>query len=459
MRKNILNIIFVSIFVLFSGIMLTGCLPHQHVWSEWTQFSPKTCTKDEILIRTCKECHTSEKQIGEKAEGHIFVDTVFEPTENENGYTLHECEHCDEKYSDNETCLITFESTTNNITIDSNDLPQINQIVVNKNEKIQEIESTEKFKPQSYRIYLNPTSFTLINLEKGVIKSTKITVVWDTLFPQELTEDEKEFFSIIQKIKKLENISQAYNTEKNSTNNPQTRVLQYLRQKRYGDGQWNTFGGTIESDFSEYVTTNQGNIDLASLQSYTNLKIPKTNDEIDFIHMIAIMNVIAKGSLTSSNNDLISWGGDLCQLVVELKNTNLTGTALQDKAYELFRSKNTSFSNEDLLGDIDAFNIMQIYLNQSDDKKSISSAIKDYYLNYTQSQRKQTFLSIVFPDFIDTSTGNLTKTESEMASAIVSRLSGNFLVKLWCMQNGLNFSTHSAQFNAAAMAFAKYFIE
>ena len=456
MKKRLLNIVFISIFVLFSGAMLTGCLPHHHKWSEWTQFSPRTCTEDEILIRTCEKCQTSEKKTGDLAQGHRFEESVINPTETSNGYTLHKCD-CGEEYKDNETCLITFENSTENITINTATLPKIESKIVAKNTLLDKVANTEVYKPEEYRVYLNESSYTIFDISQPVLQSTKITVMWDTIVPTELTDQEKAFYDIIIKLKKLENISKDYNNEKGLTTNPQIRVLQYIRQQRYNDTEWNTLGGTLESDFSQYVLDKQGNYNLQSLQTLSILNNPFANEDIDFVHMIAIMNVIAKLGITSVNNDIAGWGGDLCQFALEIKAKNLTGTAIQAKAYELFGTKNSTFSKEDLLADLDALNIMYIYINSQN--SSIAETIKEYYLNYT-SYRKLLFLNQIFPNTINPQTGELLKTQTEIANEVITRLSSNNLaIQLWCMKNGLSFTNDAEELFACAMAFANYFIQ
>lgn len=70
----------------------------------------------------------------------------------------------------------------------------------------------------------------------------------------------------------------------------------------------------------------------------------------------------------------------------------------------------------------------------------------------TATSRKQKFLSTTFSD-IDTSN------QSEFTNSIMDRLTNNLYIKIWCIQNGLNFANDSQYFNAAASAFANYFIK
>lgn len=456
MKKNIINLVILSIFVFFCGVMLTGCLPHHHKWSDWTEFSALTCTKDQILVRMCEKCKTSEKVIGEEATGHDFEESIVSPTQNENGYTFHRC-HCGENYKDNHTCLITFERFTTNPTIDLDELPIIEQKIVDKGQLLEEIEETEEYKVVDYRIYQNPSTYTFFDMAKPINQSVKVTLVWDKLIPDTLTEEEKAFYSLTRKIQKLEKISLQYNTEKSSTKNPYVRVAQYLRQTRYGDSEWNLFGGTVEADFAEYVIANQGTFDLPALQNQASFTAASTHEEVDFIHMIAIINVVAKNGISNTTyNDMVGWGGDLCQLAKQIKELGLTGDALQDKAYELFRGKSSTFSDEDFLADIDALNIANLVINE---EMSISNAMKTYYFNLTDASRKQQVLSHSFSGFIDEQSGKINKTQEEMASAIVNRLSSNFLITMWCRRNGLNISTDATIFNACANAFVKYFVD
>ena len=69
----------------------------------------------------------------------------------------------------------------------------------------------------------------------------------------------------------------------------------------------------------------------------------------------------------------------------------------------------------------------------------------------TATSRKQNF----FDFFSDIDTSN----QSEFTNSIMNRLTNNLYIKIWCIQNGLNFANDSQYFNAAASAFANYFIK
>ena len=210
-------------------------------------------------------------------------------------------------------------------------------------------------------------------------------------------------------------------------------------------------GGTIESDFEKFVAYNNSN--LKSLQNIEYIYNPFSKEKIDFIHLIAIINVISKGGINNTlSNDMAGWGGDLCQLALELKNTGLTGTELQEKANQLFGAEVSTFSSQDLLADLDAVNIANIYLNNQN--KSISQSIKEYYRSVNTDKRKADVIKATFSEFKNQDT---LKSTEEITSLIITRLSKNSLISIWCSRNGISIKNNAEIFNSCAIAFAKYF--
>ena len=87
----------------------------------------------------------------------------------------------------------------------------------------------------------------------------------------------------------------------------------------------------------------------------------------------------------TDKRDLVSWGGDLCQLIQQLKAKNLSGNALQSEANRLFglSGNESSFGDQDLYADLDAFGIYEIYKAQA--TKSLSTAVQSYYDKVTNT--------------------------------------------------------------------------
>ncbi len=79
----------------------------EHVYGEWNETNPATCTDAGSKERVCSLC--DETAVGHiqvetiAALGHKYVETVVAPTYEAGGYTLHKCEVCENEYKDAET--------------------------------------------------------------------------------------------------------------------------------------------------------------------------------------------------------------------------------------------------------------------------------------------------------------------------------------------------------------------
>lgn len=370
---------------------------------------------------------------------HIYESKTILPTQTDIGYTRHLC-NCGEFYDDNFTCLLTFQSTSANTNISQSNLPQIQSKIVAKNSNLEAIANTSDFKVSKY---IGAT------VGQKVTKSMTITIVWDNF-----SQAEKDCISIANKINDLCSISYKYNPSKYFL-----RASQYLRTTKYSSNVWNIMAGTMESDFVEYVTQNQGDKNVSSLRTITEMISPVSNQKLDFIHMFAVINSIENFKsnnqnttisqvLNSNASDLSGWLGDICTLVKEIVDLGAIDDEIQKLANQKFNSSNSTFGSEDLIADIDAVNIMKNYYSSS--IKTFANVFQDYYFSTTSQQRKSLFVSNVFEKTYTSATA--------LANDIISRLHSNFLAQYFCSTLGINFTDHSAQFNAVAMAFANYFV-
>lgn len=431
------NKIMILVMIIFSCTLLSACFNHQHSMQDWEIKIPATCTQNQILSRKCRHCNFEQTKTGEKLS-HSYTQNVIAPTTSSNGFTSYTCKYCGDSYKNNQTCLLTFECVSNNELI-SDQLPYLESKIVYQNSIFEGISNTYTLKVKQY--YLISDNYkTPIYVGDKITSSCLIQVVWDEKI---LSQEEIDFNNLVSKIKILENLSYSFNPE-----NHQLRTLQFIRNSRYNSSQWNMFGGTIETDFIEYVSKNQGNSDLFELQTLEFFVTPIQNQHIDFVHMIAIMNVIQHGGFDNqTRNDMVGFGGDLCQFTNELKTSGLTGNELQNFASSKFGTKNSTFSEQDLLADLDAINIMKIYKTTTD--SCISKSILDYYYSINKQSRKLQFLNNVFSE-------NYSSTNT-LAAKIFERISGNLYIIIWCNQNDLSFSDHQEYFMSAINCFSNYF--
>jgi len=338
--------------------------------------------------------------------------------------------------------------------IESKLLPKNSQQKVEKNSKFLGLKPRNGLKPVEYRVYENETEFSNLYLNQIITENIKIVVVWND--EENNKEEYKDFNSVITKLRLLEEISEKYNTEKSSDKNANLRAMQYIRQKRYSGLAWSVIAGNLEKDFNQYVLDNQPeNANLQSLQDIDKLIAPKTKEEIDFVHLIAVVNVILNSEfINSTNTDLASWGGDICQLAIQLKQTGLTGNELQEKAGELFNNKTSSFSCYDLLADIDAYNIINIYYLLGNN--SVSETMEQYYTLGNSDLRNTMFIKLLLPDL--NLEGEQEEIKTTLKETLKARLDSNMLISVWCSTQGEPYANITVQVDACLNEFINYLI-
>lgn len=438
-----LKLILIICFM-FMPLFVCACSSEkEHKMGEWYIKSNATCTQPQKLERACFGCDYKETKDGAPALGHNYTTHTITPSQSENGYTIYTCE-CGSSYRGNYTCLLTFESIFDSGSISTEDLPKINSIIVNQNSEFSGAVNTSKLHAKEYRVYYSDSLYNTIQVGQKIQNSQKITIVWETNVS--LSEDEINFNLLISKVKLLEDISKEYNSS-----DYKIRAMQFIRSKRYNSATWNLFGGEPDDTFSEYVKQHQGSNDLFALQDIDTIKIPLTDVQVDFVHMIYTINAIIKNGLSSQSvADLCGWGGDICQLVVETKNvqySNLSGLQLE---MDLRFNGSSSFGSADLQADMASINIAKLYLDAPD--ISISSLISQYFKTTTQESQKEQFL-------INANLNSYNSADT-MAQAMVSRLSSNFAITTWCAQpqNNVNFTAQANHFLCACKAMAKFLL-
>ncbi len=252
------------------------------------------------------------------------------------------------------------------------------------------------------------------------------------------TPEELAFEKFTNDLLALEALSKQYNQT-----NYISRVVIYIRSSKYNTNQWSILGGSIDEDFANYVHNN--NAELEYLRTKEVLTYPGSNEEIDFIHMIATINLSMIGNEMYS--DLGGWGGDLCQLVKEIKNTDKTDDELKTMVEQKF-NHNSSFGSQDVLADFDAINITNLYNNLSE--KSLAKAIKKYYREVTNITRKDGVKSYLFDG------KNNLETISQKVDFLYSRLCNNQLLVYLNNTYEIDFENHKNLFDACLTVFVEF---
>jgi hypothetical protein len=218
----------------------------------------------------------------------------------------------------------------------------------------------------------------------------------------------------------------------NDSGGIQNCVLSYIRSinisyydnSAYGLGSWEVIAGGVNENFIDYISENDttfyqfrkyfaqflspgvynsqlhGTVpSLYTTRNYYLIDPLNTSSYIDLIHMIAsidgIINYTGSSIINSvilqnnSQKDIVSWAGDLQTFARELHEKNIDASTLPSVVFsgtstntnvdfcEYIGESSCTFSEEDLLADVDAFNIAKGFL---DDKLNpVSSALSAYY--------------------------------------------------------------------------------
>ncbi|MCM1441406.1 MAG: hypothetical protein NC131_19700 [Roseburia sp.] len=184
-------------------------------------------------------------------------------------------------------------------------------------------------------------------------------------------------------------------------------------------GAWAAFCGNIDKGFINYVKAHEngqgitfpeffasflrnggdyndylyGTVDNYFLNKHHRLPDPLgTGQFIDLIHMFASMDGIYKKTenniavctvvlgTASIHRDIVSWSGDLQQLIKSLFKKSILNESYNSADGFIDFNEYTggkNFSSDDLLADLDAFNITKLFIDS--DKNSIKHSLLGYY--------------------------------------------------------------------------------
>ena len=152
---------------------------------------------------------------------------------------------------------------------------------------------------------------------------------------------------------------------------------------------WQTTDGTAFPLISRYINKKDPSI-INYFKRYRKERLlDNQGNKIDLLHMLATLGAERYDGIIDAN--LAGWAGDLQSFIYNFKletypkEYDYANQSQSEKyteiAYQMLKGdiifNKCKFSNEDLLADVDAENISEIY----NENISLSSVIKDYYTN------------------------------------------------------------------------------
>lgn len=263
----------------------------------------------------------------------------------------------------------------------------------------------------------------------------------DTISGNEVNIEETEYEKTVKLVSELEEAAvkyiglSKYNKYKYDRD---TLVFTYIRGVRYGSSYWNSLAGSRDVEFDKFINENYSSV--AELRKLTDLEVP-TSDKIDFIHMVASMNMI-----DNTYGVIGSWGGDLCDIIAELKNNEENYDKIYSSACKLINSDNSKFNSYDMAADLDANNIYSIMKREN---ASLSKAMTKYYSEVTTIEQRIT-------QFINNKYELEEFTKNTLSNKFLEELMLDWCVDIYLSNKGVEITERPVLMKACVDAFTEY---
>ena len=203
------------------------------------------------------------------------------------------------------------------------------------------------------------------------------------------------FEKVIIDLKNLENYTKQYIKEKAPSQTLTHLITCYVRLGAYTEFEWTIAAGSIPDDFAQYIKDKDSSkgTNAQMCQTYRDIELPN-NEKIDFVHFFAVMNGIEYGNSYSDGvAHLVGWGGDVFQLLQDIKNEQGSLSELMDIAKKYFLIKG-GLDAADFVSDLDA----PILLKKKNDNNYFADIINDYYKSQDYINRINIFVKLTFPN-------------------------------------------------------------
>ena len=228
-------------------------------------------------------------------------------------------------------------------------------------------------------------------------------------------------------------------------------MASFLRSgtEQYTDEDWNTLAGNVEG-FEIFIKESKNPESAYFLRKTEYFYDPATGEKIDFIHLMATLNVYLYQDMLyqiyPESGDIGGWAGDCIQLAKEAKIEQVKSVDLEQFMNDRLGISG-KFAMGDILADLDALNIYKsLSLNRDSDFYMVFCK---YYDSLGEFTRYQSFLTNRFP---------AAKTEEQLKIEIHNVVAAELSIALSmvCQKEDLMEKEDLAYRNMAGYCFAEY---
>ena len=254
------------------------------------------------------------------------------------------------------------------------------------------------------------------------------------------------FSDMIKNLRTLESYISQYKKETKSKQSITELVFTYIREGKYKSNYWKIAAGSAPKNLESYIDKKdkEHGTSTAKCRKYGDILMP-SNEKSDFVHLFAVMNGIHhSNSFTREYSALVGWGGDLTQLIQDIKNFNGNWEKLYIEASKFFGIKG-QFGQADLIADLDA----PIFLKRKNEANTFADIIENYYTKGEYKNRVKDFVKLTFPPLDKNSN------KDKFRSVVSRRYRGDSYLKVLEMKYSI-YGSYENHRIAAIYIFADY---
>ena len=269
-----------------------------------------------------------------------------------------------------------------------------------------------------------------------------------------MPEEISDFAGFLAGLQTLEGYAESYASENGG--DAVEYALNYVRTgvDKYSSGLWNELAGAELTGFRDYVAQQDAaNGTNASAMKDLGMFTAPNGQDCELNHIFGVMDITyhnRNASNPKDSADLGGWAGDLVDLLYQVQQGGVSGDDLEDMI-AVIRSdylgkyiSASSFGQEDIYADLDAYNIIYTVMN---DGVGLHSAFRGYFTsNLSDPARAQSFVSRRFPNV---------QSKTRLRKDMFSAYTGNFGISMLESSRGLD-SGYDLQRQASVYAFADY---
>ena len=264
----------------------------------------------------------------------------------------------------------------------------------------------------------------------------------------------ENYDGFLQGLQTLEGYAEEYAAENGGDSVELT--LNYVRTgvDKYATGLWNELAGPENTAFTEYVAQKdaENGTGASAMKDLGTFTAPNGQD-CELNHMFGVMDITYHNRNASNpvdSADLGGWAGDLVDLLYQVQQGGVSGDDLEAMVTEVRNNylgryiSASSFGQEDIYADLDAYNIIYTVMN---DGVGLSDSFRGYLTSgLSDPARAQSFVSRRFRN---------AQSKTRLRKDMLAAYSGNFGISMLESSRGLD-EGYDLQRQASVYAFADY---